>query len=354
MVDVIRVGREIRRADVASDSAVREHLGQLTKPVGSLGRLEDVARRLALIYGDPPPTLARRCVLTFAADHGVAAERVSAYGAEVTGQMCRVAGAGRAAINVMAGACAAAVFVVDVGVNAAEPLPGVEHRRVRNGTRNLAVEPAIDGADVARALAVGYDAVVTRLDDYDVFAVGELGIGNSTSAAAVTAALLGVEPHSVCGRGTGIDDQAFERKLRIVADALRRMPHTPTVAQVLGMVGGLELCAITGATVACARHRRAVVTDGFIATAGVLAGVCANRAIADYVFASHMSTEPGHALQLAHIGVAPLFELGMRLGEGTGAVLALPILDAAARLLREMATFGDAGVSQRSGGVGPL
>jgi nicotinate-nucleotide--dimethylbenzimidazole phosphoribosyltransferase len=338
----------VLHAQAAPERAVREHLDDLTKPVGSLGRLEDVARRLALIYGDPPRSLARRCVLTFAADHGVAAEQVSAYRAEVTAQMCRLVAQGRAAINVMANACDATVHVIDVGVNTAAPIPGVEYCRVRNGTRNLAFENALEQAAVMHALEIGYDAVVTRLDESDVFAVGELGIGNSTAAAAVTAALLDVDARRVCGRGTGIGDSVLQHKIHIVSAALRRMPPTPSVTQVLAAVGGLELCAIAGATIACAAHGRAVVADGFIATAGVLAAVCSNRAIADYVFASHLSTEPGHALQLAHIGAEPLFSLGMRLGEGTGAVLALPMLDAAARLLRDMATFTSAAVSRRS------
>jgi nicotinate-nucleotide--dimethylbenzimidazole phosphoribosyltransferase len=347
MTDVIARCRELRPARAVSEHAVRAHIDRLTKPVGSLGRLEDVARRIALIYGDPPPALDRRCVLTFAADHGVAAEGVSAYGSEVTARMCQVAGAGRAAINTMARACGVAVHVIDVGVDADGPIAGVEYRRVRNGTRNLRNCAALDAADVERALAIGYDAVVRRLDDCDVFAVGELGIGNSTAAAAVTAALLRVEPRAVCGRGTGIDDDALARKVDIVAGAVHRIPVSASVTDVLAGVGGLELCAIAGATLACAGHGRAVVTDGFIATAGVLAAVAMNGAVADYVFASHVSREPGHSVQLAAIGVAPLFDLAMRLGEGTGAVLALPMLDAAARLLRDMATFADAGISQQ-------
>lgn len=346
MVDVMLMCADVRPAVAASDAAVRAHLDCLTKPVGSLGRIEDVARRLALVYGDPPPRLHRRCVLTFAADHGVACERVSAYGAEVTGQMCRVAGAGRAAINVMAAACSASVCVVDVGVDATGQIPGTEFRRIRRGTRNIAVEAALRTDEVADALAVGYTSVVARLGDYDLFAVGELGIGNSTAAAAVTAALLNVDARSVCGRGTGIDDDRFERKVGIVSAVVQRMPSAAAVVDVLAVAGGLELCAIMGAAVACALHGRALVTDGFIATAGVLAAVCANPAIADYVFAAHLSTEPGHARQLQHIGITPLLDLGMRLGEGTGAVLALPILDAGSRLLSDMATFADAGVSE--------
>lgn len=338
-----------RRADPA---AVRAHLDRLTKPAGSLGRLEDVALRLALIYGDPPPRLTRRVVYVLAADHGVAARGVSAYPTEVTAQMCRNYAAGGAAINAIARTVGAQVVATDIGV--AADLSGVEglvHRNVRFGTRDLGAEAALSRAEVEQAIGVGV-GLVSRERIPDVVALGEMGIGNTTAASAVTAALTGAPVSEVVGPGTGVTGAALARKRAAVARALTRLPAAAPPIDVLAEVGGLEIAGLAGVALAAARAGVAIVTDGFVATAAALAAVRLAPPVAGHVFASHRSPEPGHAVLLAALGLEPILDLRMRLGEGTGAALVLPILDAAGGILREMATFEDAGVATRIGEEG--
>ena len=330
----------------AEREAVRRHLDDLTKPPGSLGRLEDVALRLALILGDPPPSLRRRVVYVLAADHGVAKQGISAYPAEVTAQMCRNYVAGGAAINAFARAVGAEVVTVDVGVDAdLGDLPGLVVRKVRRGTRDLTEGPAMTEEETLRAIAVGISLVRDGDSLPDVVALGEMGIGNTTAASALTAAWTGAPAASVVGPGTGLDRERLGRKLRLVEQAVTRVAGCPDPLHVLAEVGGLEIAGLAGVTLAAAAAGRPVVTDGFIATAAALAAGELCPTIRDYLFASHCSTEPGHRIQLSHLGLQPLFDLGLRLGEGTGAALALPWLEAAGALLREMATFSAAGVS---------
>jgi nicotinate-nucleotide--dimethylbenzimidazole phosphoribosyltransferase len=325
--------------------AVEARLDQLTKPVGSLGRLERLALRLACISGDPPPPLSRRTVLVLAADHGVAAQGVSAYPAEVTAQMCRNYAAGGAAINAIARAVSAEVVAVDVGVAADASALGVASRKVRRGTDDLARGPAMSRAEALAAMRVGCDLVEERVGHTDVFALGEMGIGNSTSAAAVTAALCGVPADLVVGAGTGVEGAALARKRRIVAEAVARIPAGTDPVGVLAEVGGLEIAGLVGVVLAAAHAGLPVVTDGFIATAAVLVAARLAPDALGYVIASHRSVERGHALLLETLGLEPLLDLGLRLGEGTGAALALPIMDSAGAVLREMASFSGAGVS---------
>ena len=330
------------------DDTIRAHLDRLAKPPGSLGALEDVALRLARIAGDPPPPLRRRQILVFAADHGVARRGVSAYPADVTRSMCGLFIAGGAAINVLARAAGAHVTVIDVGVDAPpDALPGVLARKVRRASRDLVDGPALAPDEVARAIVVGYECATAAALDADVIALGDMGIGNTTAAAAVTAALTGAASEDVVGRGTGIDDAHLLAKRAIVAAAVARLRGSADgvarhdAFRVLAEVGGLEIAAIAGATLGAAAAGVPVVTDGFIVTAGVLAAVRLCPAALDYVFASHRSAEPGHDVQLAALDLRPLLDLRMRLGEGTGAALALPILDAAGAILREMAPIPD-------------
>ncbi|HEX7051915.1 MAG TPA: nicotinate-nucleotide--dimethylbenzimidazole phosphoribosyltransferase [Longimicrobiales bacterium] len=340
----------IRPADRADPVAVRAHLDDLTKPPGSLGRLEALAVRLARIYGDPPPPLRRRAVLLFAADHGVAARGVSAYPPEVTAQMCRNFAAGGAAINAIARAVGADVVIVDVGVDAdAAALPGVVSRKVRRGTRDLSIEPAMTRTETLEAMRAGFELAAGRAESTDIFALGDMGIGNTTAAAAVTAALTGAQPESVVGAGTGLDAAGIERKRRVVNEAVARIDPAADPVDVLAHVGGLEIAALAGATLGAASVGRAVVCDGFITTAAALAAVRFCHDVADYLIASHRSVEPGHTVQLAALGLDPLLDLELRLGEGTGAALALPLIEAAAGVLREMATFHGAGVSRETG-----
>ena len=333
---------------------------RLTKPPGSLGRLEDLGAQLCGIYGRCPPPVPRpAAVAVFAGDHGVLAEGVTPWPREVTAQMVANIAAGGAAINVMAGQAGASVTVVDVGV--ATPLPAgppvgaigtVLGRRVRAGTGNLANEPAMSmeecraaldaGAEVAASLAaVGTNALVT----------GEMGIGNTTPAAAVIAALTGRAAGDVTGRGTGIDDATFSRKVEVVEAALAR--HADAVAAgvvpTLAALGGLELVALVGFVVGGAAAGLPVVVDGVTADAALLAAEALAPGTRARCVAGHRSVEPGAAVALEALGMEPVLDLRLRLGEGTGACLALPLLEVAARVLGEMATFDAAGVSEKRG-----
>jgi nicotinate-nucleotide--dimethylbenzimidazole phosphoribosyltransferase len=340
---------EVRPPSAASPSEVRRHLDALTKPRGSLGYLETLAVRLAAIYGDPPPAWQRRLVVVFAGDHGVARQGVSAYPREVTAQMCRNYAGGGAAVCAIARVVGATVVTVDVGVDAdVSELTNLVHRKVRRGTRDLSIEPALTVDEVTQAIVAGAEVIAMQSPRPDVIGLGEMGIGNTTAASAVTAALTGSDPDVVVGRGTGIGRAMLERKRTLVRQALARLAPSTDAITVLAEVGGLEIAGLVGVTLASAALGRAVVTDGFIATGAALAAVRLCPAVRPYLFASHRSVEPGHRLQLMTLGLRPIFQLDMRLGEGTGAALAFPILESAAGALREMATFASAGVSRRS------
>lgn len=329
----------------ASEREVRAHLDDLTKPPGSLGRLEDVACRLACILGDPPPVLEPRAVMVLAGDHGVAAHGVSAYPAEVTVQMCRNIADGGAAVSVFARHARADVVVADLGVRTRVGHRGVVDRNVVRGTADLSTGPALRHEEVERAILAGAGLVRDLASPPKIIATGEMGIGNTTSAAAVTAALLSLPAGRVVGPGTGVDTAGVARKQRLIEVALERLPDAPTPLEVLAEVGGVEIAGLVGVVLEAAGRGVPVVLDGFISTAAGLIAVRMAPSAVHYLFASHRSTEPGHALQLEALGAEPLLDLGLRLGEGSGAVLALPLLDAAAAMLREMATFSSAGVS---------
>jgi nicotinate-nucleotide--dimethylbenzimidazole phosphoribosyltransferase len=344
---------------------IQAHLDDLTKPVGALGRLEELALRLAMVLGDPPPPLEDALVLVMAADHGVAAEGVSAYPAEVTRQMCLNMAAGGAAVNVLARSVGARVEVVDVGVRGTEPVgPGVHHRRVREGTRNLAREAALRPEEVEAALQVGRDAVWelgmgrvggdggagsgggAPLPPGDLV-LGEMGIGNTTAASALASVLTGAPPEAVVGPGTGVSGEARARKVAAVEAGVARVQGPRPLRHPDHVRGALaEVVALAGAALACREARVPVVVDGFIASVAALAALRLDPALEPWLFAAHRSAEPGHDAVLRALGLDPLLDLGMRLGEGTGGVLALPLLRAAGAILREMATFQGAGVSR--------
>jgi nicotinate-nucleotide--dimethylbenzimidazole phosphoribosyltransferase len=323
----------------------------LTKPPGSLGRLEELANRVATIQRSLTPRVERARIVVFAADHGVTAEGVAPYPSAVTGQMVANFLAGGAGVNALARVAGAEVRVVDIGVGAdLGHVAGVHQRRVASGTRNMAREAAMtrDQADAAIAvgLEMGHDAIATGVD---MIGLGEMGIGNSTAASAVTAALTGLPVASVTGRGTGADDAMLARKISVIERALQRHRPDPADAfDVLVHVGGFELAGLAGVVLAGAAGRKVVVTDGFIATAAAALAVRMCPAAGDYLFAAHRSPEPGHAALLTIIGQEPLLDLGMRLGEGTGAALAFMLIRAAVAAFTEMATFESAGVSNRS------
>jgi len=333
--------------DADAARLARERIDQLTKPVGSLGRIEELAERLAAIHGELPPIYRRRAILVGAGDHGVTCEGVSAYPSEVTPQMVGAFLGGFAAINAFARTVQAEVFVANFGV--AVDLP--EHERLLNlcvgrGTRNFAREAAMDSSDVDRALQSGALAVERIVETLDpqILALGEMGIGNTTSAAAIICALCDAAPEDVVGRGTGVDDEGLRRKLAVVGAAKQRVRggNWRTIAS---EIGGYEIIGLTGAILAAARRRIPILLDGFIvAASALLAQAIAPQAIG-YCIAAHRSRELGHAIALRQLGLVPLLDLDLRLGEGSGAALAFPLCDAAARMVREMKTFAQAGVS---------
>jgi nicotinate-nucleotide--dimethylbenzimidazole phosphoribosyltransferase len=337
--------------DDAAASAAAEHLDRLTKPPGSLGLLEDLAVQLAGIAGvSPPPVPEPAAVAVFAGDHGVWAEGVTPWPQEVTAQMVANFCAGGAAINVLARQAGARVVVVDVGVatEIAEP-PGGEliRARVAPGTANLAVGPAMTAGEVDQALDVGAE-VAARLvgDGARCLITGDMGIANTTASAAVIAAVTGRPAADVTGRGTGIDDDRLAHKIAVVDGAVKRVTDRSGKA-VLAEVGGLEIAALAGFIVGGAAARVPVILDGVIACAAAVAAVAIEPAVLPFVVAGHRSVEPGASVALAHLGLTPLVDLGLRLGEGTGACLAFPMLQAAARLLADMATFDSAGVTEK-------
>ena len=329
---------------------------RLTKPRFALGRLEALGAQLAGIAGVcPPPVPSPAAVAVFAADHGVVVEGVTPWPSEVTAQMVANFCAGGAAINVLARQFDARVLVVDVGV--ATPLPeglapeALLDARVRPGTGNIAVTDAMTADELAAALDVGAD-VADRLvaGGARCLVTGEMGIGNTTASAAVVAALCGRPPAEVTGRGTGIDDVMLRRKVSVVERALARLPSAAAAADattVLTTVGGLEIAALAGFIVAGAAAGVPVLVDGLIAGAAALAADRLAPDVRGYLVAGHRSTEPGATAVLADLGLEPVLDLELRLGEGTGACLAVPVLQAAARLLREMATFDSAGVTEK-------
>lgn len=340
--------RAVRPPDGASVAAIQARLDDLTKPKGSLGRLEEAACFLARILGCPPPPLEPRAVLVLAGDHGVTERGVSAYPPEVTAQMCHNIGAGGAAVSVLARRADAKLVVADLGVRAPVRHPAVLDRNVVRGTRDLAREPALTSDQVERAILAGADLVANEAAGARLLAIGEMGIGNSTAAAAVTAALLDLRPDEVVGRGTGVDEEGLSRKRLALELGLSRLPRGAAPLDVLAQVGGAEIAGLVGVILEGARRRVPVVLDGFISTAAALAAVRLAPQAASYLVASHRSAEPGHALQLEALWLEPLLDLGLRLGEGSGAVLAIPILDAAADVLRDMATFSSAGVAKEA------
>src|SRR4051812_11009913 len=323
---------------------------RLTKPRGSLGALERLGPRLAAMAGFcPPPVPHPAVVAVFAADHGVLAEGVTPWPAEVTAQMVANFCAGGAAINVLGRHASARVIVVDIGVRAdLDDYPALVRARVRPGTANLAVEPAMTAVECATALDVG--AALARelvTDGARCLVTGDMGIGNTTASAAVIAALCHRPAAEVTGRGTGIDDALLKHKTDVVERALARLEPSPTAAGVLAEVGGLEIAGLCGLIVGGAASRVPVIIDGVIACAALAAAAALAPACIDYCIAGHLSTEPGAAAVLAQVGLEPVLDLSMRLGEGSGACLALPVVQASAKILREMATFDSAGVTEK-------
>ena len=322
-----------------------ERLDSLTKPPGSLGRLEVLAANLAAMTGEPLPRVDPAAIIVFAADHGVSAEGVSAFPSSVTAQMVANFARGGAAINVFARQINARLEVVDVGVaTPSDQVPGVVLDRVRAGSGNIACEDAMSPDEVKAALEVGIRAVErARAAGARCVILGEMGIANTTASSALLAAFTGLSAEEVVGRGTGIDDARLAHKRKVIARALARGTGD-TALDTLARLGGLEIAAMAGACLAAAASRTPVLVDGFIATVAALAATRLAPGVRDYLVFGHRGEEAGHAEALAALGAEPLLSLGLRLGEGSGAALAYPLLSSACAMLSEMATFADAGV----------
>ena len=333
--------------DEAAMEAARVHIDRLTKPPGSLGKLEGLAVKLAGITGEAKPAFPKRVVIVMAADHGVCEEGVSAFPAEVTPQMVLNFLAGGAAVNVLARQASADVVCVDIGVNAELSHPGLVQRKLRYGTGNMVKGPAMSREEAEAAIRVGADVVDEAVaQGVRLFVTGEMGIGNTTASAAIMSSLTGIAPQQSVGRGTGVNDERLRHKVAVVAQALDvNRPDANDPLDVLAKVGGLEIAGLTGVILGAAARRCPVVIDGFISTVAALLAVRLKPETADYLIASHVSHEQGHRALLQELGLNPMLELDMRLGEGTGGVLALHLIDAACRIVAEMATFESAGVA---------
>lgn len=331
-------------AEIARLAALRQD--QLIKPRGSLGRLEELACWFAARQGRVAPRRLTPAIVVFAADHGVAQHGVSAYPTSVTRQMLASLANGVAAINVLARCIEALLTIVDVGVNMDGPPPsGVRCERIARGTGDLSAGPAMSPAQARRALDVGARCARESLaSGADLLIAGEIGIGNTTAAACLISLLLNADPDDVVGVGTGVSAAQRERKVAIVRRALARGVDASEPLTALADLGGLEIAAMSGFYIEAARHGAPCLLDGFISTAAALVAAALQPSVTDWLLASHLSQERGHAQALAHLRLAPLIDCGLRLGEGSGAALVVPMLQAAIRLHAEMATFAEAGV----------
>ena len=340
----------IRPLDNEAAWAVDARLNSLTKPIGSLGHLEHLVRRYAAIRHDESARPGRGAIAVFVADHGVADEGVSAYPQAVTAEMLRNIAGGGAAISVLARRFGYALKAIDVGVKidtSAAPLTGVIYRRIGAGTRNFVDGPAMTQRETTSAIDVGIEIARDLANGgTTLIGIGDMGIANSTAAAALLCALTGIAPDAMVGRGTGLDDAGVRRKIEVVTRALELHREALTSGEsILAALGGFEIAAMAGVCLGGAALKVPVVVDGFIATAAAAVAEKIHPGLFDHLFFSHRSAEGGHALALDHFRIRPVLDLDLRLGEGTGAALAMSLIDAALHLLHNMATFEDAGVS---------
>ncbi len=329
----------------------RDRQNRLTKPTGSLGRLEDLSVQIAAIQGTIKPDVSRKAIVVMAGDHGVTREGVSAYPADVTPQMVYNFLRGGAAINVLARQAGARVSVVDMGVAADFAAnSGVIDAKVDHGTRNMAVGPAMTRQQAEQCVTRGMEVAWKEIDrGLDLIATGDMGIGNTTPSSAMTAIFTGYSVTQVTGRGTGVDDKGLEAKIATIEKAIRvNKPDKNDPLDVLSKVGGFEIGGLAGLVIGAASRKIPVVIDGFISTVAALLAYELAPDVKPYLIAAHRSVEVGQRVALEKIGVEPLMDFNMRLGEGTGAALAFHIIEAAVRILNEMATFDDAGVSDKA------
>ena len=342
--------QECPEISAAHRDAALARQAQLTKPAGSLGRIEHLACELAVLQQTERPRAARVPIIIFAGDHGVVAQGVSAYPQEVTIAMMANFASGGAAISVLARELGSSLEVVDAGTLAQSPIPGIVTDKPRHGSRDFSQEAALAPTEVAFALECGKRAVL-RAGTPDLLIYGEMGIGNTTASAAIAAALLGLSAGQTAGSGTGVDAKGRALKTRVIDQALARhglMQVGASVENVLSAVGGLEIIAICGAIIAAAQRRIPILVDGFIVSVAALAAVRLNPSCRPFLLASHRSAEQGHRLVLEALKLQPLIDLNLRLGEGSGAALALPLLRLACALHNDMATFAQANVPDRA------
>ncbi|MFZ3171439.1 MAG: nicotinate-nucleotide--dimethylbenzimidazole phosphoribosyltransferase [Carboxydocellales bacterium] len=338
---------QIKPLDKIAMDKAQQRLDNLTKPFGALGVLEEIAKQLAGITGNALPKITNKVVVVMAGDHGVVEEGVSACPKEVTYQMVANFINGGAGINVLARHEDVRVVVVDIGVEVDIDNPKVISKKVKRGTDNMAKGPAMSRAEAVKAIEVGIE-VTTELikQGVNLLATGEMGIGNTTPSSAILAAFGGFAPEEVTGRGTGISDETLKRKIQVITKALElNKPNKKDALDVLAKVGGLEIAGLVGVILGAAASRVPVVIDGFISSAAALVASRLKPEILSYIIASHASMEAGHKLMLEVLGLKPALHLEMRLGEGTGAVLGMGVVEAASKIINEMATFAEAGVA---------
>lgn len=331
-------------------AAAQQRLDSLTKPQGSLGRLEEFAKRIVAITGNRmPPLFEKKVIFTFAGDHGVVDEGVSLFPREVTVQMVYNFLEGGAGINVLARHAGAEVIVVDIGVDHDfEERKGLIRRKAVRGTKNMRKGPAMTRQEAQNTIESGFKIAVEYAEKgFALFGTGDMGIGNTTPSSAIAAVMTGSPPAEVTGKGTGISDGALRNKIAVIEDAIRlNRPDRADPVDVLAKVGGAEIGGIAGLILGAASRRIPVVIDGLISTAGAIIAFGIEPASRDYMFAAHNSVEKGHCVMLDAMGLEPVLDLGLRLGEGTGGALAMPIIEAGLKIYREMATFDEAGVSK--------
>ena len=351
-MNLTELRKTISALDEASMAAARLRQETLTKPVCSLGILEELSIQLAGIFANPQPSVTRKAVIVMAADHGVTAQGVSAYPAEVTPQMVLNFLAGGAAINVLARQAGARVSIVDVGVAFDMGVqPGLVSKKVAFGTADFTKGPAMTAAQAESAIRVGMEQLEIEYEaGLDLVATGDMGIGNTTSSSAIIAAIGELPPEEVVGRGTGIDDAGMARKAAVIKQALAiNKPQPDDAFDVLCKVGGFEIAGLAGVIIGAASKRIPVVIDGFISGAAALIATGMVPEVKPYMIAGHHSVERGHRAMLDYLGLQPLLDLRLQLGEGTGSALAFHVIEAATRILIEMATFAEAGVSEKQG-----
>lgn len=342
--------QKIKKPDYSLAEEVQKRLDNLTKPQGSLGRLEEIAKQMVIINGNFQPPLKNKVIFTMVGDHGVVAEGVSAFPKEVTPQMVYNFLKGGAAINVLARHTGVKVIVVDMGVAVdLESHSGLIVKKIGYGTKNMAEGPAMSREEAIASIEGGIEIFEAEYaKGIDIVGTGDMGIGNTTPSAAIAAVITGKSVEEIVGRGTGLDDAGLLKKIAVIKKALKINAPQPTDGlDVLAKVGGFEIGGLTGVILAAAARKVPVVIDGFISTAAALIAYTLKPDVKEYMIAAHCSQEKGHRLMLAHIGLRPLLDLDMRLGEGTGAALGMSIIEASIKILTEMATFQGAGVSER-------